>query len=40
MWIGMNGFGQGILERPENSGLNGDSNPDLCDASALLKCND
>ena len=23
-------------ERPENSSLNGDSNPDLCDASVVL----
>ena len=47
MWIGMNEFDPGILalfkkqrERAENSGLNGDSNPDLYDAGALLKCND
>jgi len=46
-WIGMNEFDHGILallkqqrQRPENSGLNGGWNPNLCDASALLKCND
>ena len=43
MRIGMNEFDHRILgllrqerERPENSGLNRNSNPDLCDAGALL----
>ena len=41
--VGMNEFDHRILalldqqrEQPENLGLNGDTNPDLCDASAVL----
>ena len=43
MQIGMNEFDYGTLvllkqqrERPENSGLSGDLNPDLCSAGAVL----